>query len=124
MIEYNEYQQVSEIGKIKFNIFSSISDKIIYTYEEIDETKISNLIFSDFTVFPNPAQNFINIQSAENLFDKVELIDITGKTVFVSKIALNSNNISIPTSHLANGNYQLKVTSGNQIGTKQIIVNK
>ncbi|MCK9254466.1 MAG: T9SS type A sorting domain-containing protein [Bacteroidales bacterium] len=123
-IEYNEYQQVSEIGKIKFNIFSSISDKIIYTYEEIDETKISNLIFSDFTVFPNPAQNFINIQSAENLFDKVELIDITGKTVFVSKIALNSNNISIPTSHLANGNYQLKVTSGNQIGTKQIIVNK
>ncbi len=56
------------------------------------------------SVYPNPTTSFINIDNI--VANKVEIIDATGKIVFVSSV--DSNNIRINVSDLPAGNYFIK----------------
>lgn len=71
-------------------------------------------------VFPNPSSSELTIE-AEEEFQNVKLIDLSGRVVF--HVAHSSNRISLETSALANGLYVLSVENklGEEILTKVTI---
>ena len=92
------------------------------------ETLASNSIMnSDFkvTVAPNPASEFIAIQTpmAEKDLD-VYLINELGQTVKSSKIFQGSTLSVIETETIYNGVYFVKVTDGKNDKTVKVIINK
>ena len=94
--------------------------KLIIAYEL--NTGISDL-GSDRTnllsVFPNPANDKLFIQTNGISILKIELVDFTGKLVYTSN-SLNQNN-GIDISGLANGIYFVKAYTANRILTTKVI---
>lgn len=80
----------------------------------------------NFKLFPNPAQDFIAIQSDlvhENL--KVELLNELGQVVKTSSILQGSTLAIIETDVVYNGLYFVKITSNNKIAkTFKVVINK
>ena len=72
---------------------------------------------SEFSIFPNPANDVINISIKHSLAFKAELLDCTGRLVLTT----SSNQIDV--SDLAFGSYYLRLIIGNQIHVSKIIKN-
>ncbi len=95
----------------------------------INET--SNLLQNTISLFPNPAQNNINVSfalsNASNV--SIKLFNAIGQEVKV--LTPNTNlpegnynyNYDLPAT-LATGNYFLEVSSNNKLVTKKLIINK
>lgn len=77
---------------------------------------VRELTDSTFSVSPNPATDIVTITSNETL-NSVELFDVNGRTVLVSK---GANQINI--SDLSSGIYMMKISTNNGSTTKKIIV--
>jgi hypothetical protein len=73
----------------------------------------------DVMVYPNPASNEINIELANGLPKKAELLDYTGKLVLTASSA--SDVIKLNIQALPNGIYQLKVESNGAQQTFRLI---
>ncbi|UPT70871.1 MAG: T9SS type A sorting domain-containing protein [Flavobacterium sp. JAD_PAG50586_2] len=71
-----------------------------------------------FSVFPNPAKSFLNLQMSKDIFiDKVTITDLTGKII----IQQTKNNNVINTENLSGGIYFIHAFSGeNKYQTKFI----
>ncbi|MFT5600451.1 MAG: hypothetical protein ACI9N1_000686 [Flavobacteriales bacterium] len=87
---------------------------------------INELEQIDFSVFPNPASDFIAVQF-KGLLEvnlTVELYDIAGKLMQTSTILKGSTISYVDTRTLYNGNYVIRVTDGNNEISKKIVVSK
>jgi hypothetical protein len=77
-------------------------------------TNLKHNALSRITVYPNPAKDFIVVDGE---FEKVKIIDITGKTVYEGK----TDKINV--SGFARGVYLLEITDKNgKTGGKQVIL--
>lgn len=68
-------------------------------------------------VYPNPASNFVKIQS--EMLQKVEIIDISGKEVI--SVKAENDNIDLDISHLKSGTYILKAITAKGIKAQEFI---
>ena len=86
-------------------------------------TTLSNEEFSasDFSIFPNPVTNELNITSFTTL-DNLIIYDISGRTVF-QKTLKEELNITVDLSILNSGVYLLKINKGESYIIKRIIKN-
>lgn len=71
----------------------------------------------EFSIYPNPSDNYININSDENITD-IKIFDITGKLV---KQINNNNRINI--SNFNTGVYLLSVTTDKGTGVSRFVKN-
>ena len=71
-------------------------------------------------IYPNPANNNLNISSAE-IIQRVEILDIVGRKV-ISK-TLNSYNYQLDVSNLNSNVYFINYTINGVINTKKVVVN-
>ena len=77
----------------------------------------------DITLFPNPAQHTLNIQSSLS-FDKIEIIDLLGKKVLSQTCKSNSMN-QFDVSALKRGNYLVRLFDGTALlKTEKILINE
>ncbi len=83
---------------------------------EIDENNVSTFV----SIFPNPASDFITLNLNGQSANKIEIYDISGRMIFVSKI--NSDNTQINTSNFASGTYFVNVYNGEQKIAEEKIV--
>ena len=72
-----------------------------------------------FSLYPNPASSFINIQSKEVEVTKVEIYNLTGQRVLEQK-GLVKNGVDV--SGLSKGIYVLKLSSADNQFSRKIIV--
>lgn len=95
----------------------------------VTTTYLANTTFNfndnKITVAPNPAQDFIAIQTqmVENDL-KVELIDELGKIVKTSKILQGSTLSIIETDTVYNGLYFIRISDGKESKSYKVIINK
>lgn len=93
-----------------------------YTYSSIVALQIP--INTMFTIYPNPAHNYIQIVFAKNITDKIDaqLSDITGKQVLRYLLTNPNNQINIPITSLKNGTYILKLFVNNTTYVQKVVV--
>ena len=73
-------------------------------------TGVSIVPESEFTIYPNPAHDQINIESVEHFLSKVEIIDMLGKVVYSANIN-GDNSLIIPVAQLDNAMYLMRLTT-------------
>lgn len=74
-----------------------------------------------FDIYPNPADNFVNITIPPSIKNSEAIIyNITGSKVFSS--IFMSENVNIETANLPDGLYLIKLKSGDLSGTKKILI--
>lgn len=73
---------------------------------------------SNFVIYPNPVNDFLNIQNQDNInIEKVKIVNLLGETVLIETLNINTINIE----KLATGMYILKVTSDGKIFQNKFI---
>lgn len=95
---------------------SSITSTIIVDSDNVLSTEDNTL--EDFSFYPNPVQDVINVQS-EQTVDQVVLYNITGQKVLDQK--LNATNAQLSIGDLTQGVYLMTVTSGNVSSTYKVV---
>ncbi len=125
--QYNSNDQITDISSQGWN--GSNWDYQINYYAKArlhygDPTGLSkNLGLNDaLTLYPNPANEKLNIKMNAASVEYVRITDINGKVVFENKNKLQAAEISIPTDNLSNGVYFVEVESKGQTGLKKFIV--
>ncbi|MFP5041324.1 endonuclease [Parasediminibacterium sp. JCM 36343] len=94
-----------------------------YSYSEVFTIHIP---FSfKVSVYPNPASSFIHVSvNTTSASAQIVLTDIMGKNILSKAYNVSNNIIDIPTSHIANGSYYLKVVLGSSSYTQKIVIAK
>lgn len=88
-----------------------------------DTTGVNENLLSNLSVFPNPANDVVNVTNAENiLVNGITVTDLNGRTVKSSKFD-GVANASINISDLASGVYMMTVSSDKGSMTKKIVKN-
>jgi photosystem II stability/assembly factor-like uncharacterized protein len=84
-----------------------------------DEFELKNV-----SVFPNPSTGLFNIVSRDEAIKKIEVFDISGKTIFtISTVSEANPSSTIDLREVSNGIYFVKLSSDNQKTVKIIIKN-
>ncbi|HET8859964.1 alpha-amylase family glycosyl hydrolase [Marivirga sp.] len=99
------------------NNYNQLASKVTALDEKFDHK-------SSIKVYPNPAQNYINIGMDNSDFSGAlyKIIDLKGLVKSSGKLDSDSNQILI--SDLASGLYFIQFTSGNEITTERFIIKK
>ncbi len=81
---------------------------------------IDNILAGQFTIFPNPAHNIVNIKAKTNDFNfNISISDLTGKSVYQQS---GSGQLQINVSQLPAGMYLIKVSGDNHSFIKKLII--
>lgn len=75
----------------------------------------------NFAMFPNPANNYITVSSHLSI-DKIEVFDIAGRMHVLHQSA--AKEVVLPTSHLEQGFYIVRVSTGQYVTSKKLIIKK
>jgi hypothetical protein len=75
----------------------------------------------DFNVYPNPATDYITIESSKPNIDAIEMYDISGKRILFKDFKSPQNSAKV-NLNLSPGIYLLKIKSGGEIKSSKIIV--
>ncbi|MGE5356773.1 MAG: aryl-sulfate sulfotransferase [Deltaproteobacteria bacterium] len=89
---------------------------------ELYPTSDKNLTNSALiTIFPNPANQIINIQSTDNI-NKILLVNLNGKTVYSVEFKDRENQRTVKLNTELKGIYFMKIFTDNEIIIKKIII--
>lgn len=87
---------------------------------DTNELNVTELKTTNFTMYPNPASNEINIVSAENPITKVEVFSVIGNRVLDLTFSENSLEQKINIKSLQSGVYLVNI---NKLTTRRLIIN-
>ena len=77
---------------------------------------------SIFRVYPNPAEDFINIYlDGEKSPELIQLLDMSGKICFETRNIHNRYPLRIKSQDMESGIYLVKIYSGDKIVSKKIV---
>lgn len=79
-----------------------------------DQLSVVELGENKLSIFPNPAKQFITIQTNDEVIESVELVNLEGKIV-MQHIELQSTKMQINTSNLVNGTYLMRIQTSKGI---------
>ncbi len=80
----------------------------IYKYVDQADVSVANETIQGLSVYPNPADNFVQISTENAPLQNVTVFDVTGKEVM--NLNFSANNTKINVSALDNGIYLMKIT--------------
>ncbi|MCH8331058.1 MAG: SBBP repeat-containing protein [Bacteroidetes bacterium] len=90
--------------------------------EEINATGIKDRIPSLVTIFPNPSEGSIQIISFIANIEKIEVLDMLGRTIYLQWI--NENNHSLDLSESSEGIYFIRIKTTNELITSKIVLSR
>jgi hypothetical protein len=76
---------------------------------------------NELTVYPNPSNGIVNVSFDINSYQKVELVDLTGKILMTKTIGRQASTISFDISDLSAGVYNIRLTGEGKLAIKQIV---
>ena len=116
----SKYLYAATYGRSSYRI--DLNDNILATNNDLLTNK--NILY------PNPAQNYVNILFSDNHIDnkiKVELYDIQGKQIKSSNLSfqiVSKNKLKIDLNNIKTGHYFLKINHKGQTETHKLLVRK
>ena len=82
---------------------------------------------SNLTIFPNPANETVNVSFEQNTNDliQIELIDATGRVIAQeSSLEIGTNNVSFEVTNLSSGFYTVRLTNANGSENQKLMIQK
>ena len=105
------------IGSARFNDGNGENSGHVRVFDLSQVLNFSSLSLSQFSLYPNPAQNQVTIQLQEGLeLNEATIYNTLGQFISTSKDKI------INTSHLSSGMYLLEIETNQGKATKQFIV--
>ncbi|WMN12391.1 T9SS type A sorting domain-containing protein [Marivirga salinae] len=110
--------------------FNPISGTQYYRLKQVDtdgKFEYSSVLRVDYgtngqEVFPNPFMDKIFVKTnGEDLVERIELKNITGNAINISKEYLGQNKWKVNTHSLETGTYILYIYSGNQVEVRKVV---
>ncbi|MBS1771328.1 MAG: T9SS type A sorting domain-containing protein [Bacteroidetes bacterium] len=102
------------------NVEAAVDDIFIY---DIFPTGVNNpQVANKFNIFPNPANNSLNISLSNPVDGTMSLYDMTGKQVASQNMSATVTAYTFNTSGLASGQYMIMVQTANSIQTHKIAI--
>lgn len=95
----------------------------VFTFTKADVLSTNTIEALNFSVNPNPTQDFINIQLENDFAKKVQIFDLYGKLVLDEEYTFNKNSIRLDIRHLASAVYVIKVKGEEGSYSKRVIRN-
>jgi hypothetical protein len=80
---------------------------------------VEDVVKSNFSIYPNPATNFINV-SANETIEQIDIYDVRGSLIFSQ--SYQEKNTSIDVSNFAKGVYAIKVLNMKNSSVQQLII--
>ena len=111
-------------GKIIAGGVSGLNNNNVFTvvrYEPNLTTEITELVFSDLSIYPNPAKETLTISNLPN-GSVVNITDVRGKSVY--KSVITSEQAIINTANFANGVYIVQIENSGSVVNRKLVVNK
>lgn len=113
-------EEMSDLAVVIFIQDMNTGTVLQAKYLDTESTASTNdLIFNNVTIFPNPTNGILNIQS-DKILD-VQISNLLGKVVYSNK---NLSNGQINLSNLDNGVYFVHLDNGINKGVKKIVLTK
>lgn len=101
-----------------YNCLPTVYNTLFTSTIGIEDITISNL-----NIYPNPADNFINLSIDRNNFiERVRIMDLTGKIIKEFNFNLKQSEVKIPTSDIDPGLYFLDLYTSTQNDVAKIII--
>lgn len=75
---------------------------------------------SPIVVYPNPGNGVMTVQSKDQPFSRMQLVDVTGKVIWEKEYAESMSVTEIDLTHVSNGVYFLKVGNKTRVQTIKI----
>lgn len=89
-----------------------------YTINIVSNLSLDDFNQDQFSIYPNPSHNVVNIESKNNLIiESVKIVDLSGKLI----IEKNQNTNQVDIVNLSNGMYIVEVASEGRIYKKKLI---
>ena len=101
--------------------FIETTDEVTITVEFCPGFSIAETVEETIKIFPNPAKNFIEIESLEAV-GSWKVLDVLGKEVASSKYLVSSKNLLLDISGFDVGLYFLEIEVGGEKVVKQLMV--
>ncbi len=83
-------------------------------------TNTNSFSTKDFSVFPNPAKDFVNVSSTSSSINSIEISDLNGRVVKTVN-AIDAANAQVNVADLSTGVYMMKIVSDKGTTTKKVI---
>lgn len=103
-----------------------LDDINIYAGDPQELSVEENSMFTDFNIYPNPAEGELNIQftTEKSATYSIELVNMLGQVVETSIINANAGNnlVMMGTEKLRSGVYMLRMNTGNSQIIRQVVV--
>ena len=128
-VSYRNTESSAFASSFKVNIMNAANGWLPNRVVTINAAtlNISEFELNTLTIWPNPANNSINVNLRDVIYDEVEiqLFDLQGRIVYQRSFEhINSDfTQTINVDDLANGSYIVSVKNGTKRATKQIIIN-
>jgi hypothetical protein len=119
---YSVYYNVNNAAITQSGIQTAISNALANVSTGIKESKIKRTVIS-----PNPSGNEIRLTFQSLIKEKldVEIFNYLGQKVMAfTDILLDNNEVKLNTTQLSNGNYFLRLNSGEFNETQKIVISK
>ncbi len=114
LVGTDNFQKLSMLKTFEKNLEYNIDYEVI--------TSIKDALTDDlFTIYPNPASNFISIELKDGNYAGLCITDLTGKTILTKSLDKNINHLDL--SDLNNGVYIIKLDILNHTYICKLIVN-
>ncbi len=136
---YSSIGQVKAINAKKYSFTDNAAEnrgrQVFYRLKKVDKdgkfsyTQVLTLhipLNTKFTVYPNPATTYMQLQLNGNMSGKgtLQVTDITGKMALQQSIDAVSGTISLSTSNLVNGTYFVKLLCNGEQFVQRVVVMK
>ena len=125
-VNTNSYTITNLTGKTNYEIQvqancgdGNLSDWSASITVQTTDVGIVSYLENSITLFPNPANDVINVQSTMFKVQSIEVIDVYGKLINTVNVVDNPTRINV--SGLANGMYFVRVTTEEGVVTKNFI---
>lgn len=79
---------------------------------------------SSVIIFPNPANNVINIKLSDEKYNKLDLMDISGKILQTIVLKNQSEQVQISTDAYSNGIYLVRLSGKENMLTRKVVIKK
>ena len=103
-IQREKTKEIIQTNKISVNDFQN--------------SNILNSSNTDINIYPNPANDYIQISANNDQLSEISIFDLSGKKVIEKKF---NNNISLNIKYLQSGIYTIKITDKNNVVIKKLI---